>query len=556
MILDEFLIKLGAIADTKEVSEFSKGLQNVGKVATALVGTIGGLTAGITAFFGSALGGLDDLANLSADTNTSLSFIQKLGYAAQLSGSSVEEANASIKGLSQTIGEAANGLGRGAASFKALGLSAKNADGSIKSTEQVLGEVQAKLVGLSKQQQISLLQKLGISQSMVQLLSDTTGKMSALMAEAEALGIVTAEGADAAGEYNDAIDRLRLVTGALRTNIAVGLAPALTDMANRFKNWLVVNKDLIRDGLEKTVKFILAMFQAIVNFVTALYKVIDATIGWKAALVILMAILIKVKFAMIAAFAVNPITWIVLAIVGLIALIDDFITYLEGGESFFGDYWKPFADALASIKPILDKLKPIIDAVFSLMGKWVTFLGSLIISVFKRVATAIQVLVGIIASIADTFRTVADVASEVFQGIADFVGTVWEYISEAGKPVIDFFMNAVNSVFAAVDKVRGFFSKVIGGIKNGIKAVTGEVETTVNNNVSGAVDIAQNASAYANNSAQPSIPARYERTIQNNQDVKINISTSDPVVAGKTAASELTRQQRLSQRNNGGATAY
>lgn len=577
MQLTEFLVRLGVVSDTTELNEFSNGLKNVGKVATGLVGVLTGLTAGVTAFFGSALSGLDELANLSADTNTSLDYIQKLGYAAQLSGSSVEEANASIKGLSQVIGEAANGLGRGEATFKALGMSAKNADGSIKSTEQVIGEVQKKLVGLSKQQQISILQKLGISQSMVQLLSDTSGRMGELMSEAEALGIVTANGADAAGDYNDAMDRMSMVAGALRTNIAVGLAPALSEMVNKFKDWLVANKELLRDGIEKTVKFILAAFQAVVNFATAIYKVIDATIGWKAAMVVLIGILIKVKWAMITAFAANPITWIVLAIVGLIALVDDFMTYLEGGESFFGEYWQPFADGLEAIKPVIEWLKPYLERFVNYVVKGLAIQFKVISTIFqtvgKIIAGVILLLTGDFAGyfefLKDLFGDVFDIVaqpfiiagnaiSSVFEGISEFVGAVWDYIGAVGQPVIDFFMKAVNKVFGAIDKVRSFFSGIVDKVKSGVKSLTGEVEDIAGTDIKTMSNAVATTTNYAVMPKAPLAP-RFERpnninTV--NQNISIVAKNDNPTGTAKEIKNELKREQQRAQHNTNGAAGY
>src|SRR5690606_27656624 len=188
---------LGVISDPGDIDTFVGGLQKVATVATAVVGVVGGMTAAVTSFFGAALDGLDGLNDIAQDTDTDLAYIQKLGYAAQLSGSSVEAANASVKGLAQTIGEAASGLGRGKQAFEAYGLSAKNADGSVKSVGQVLEELQTKLAGLSKAEQLSMLQKLGIDQSMIGLLNSTNAEMAELFQQAEDLGLVTAAGADA-----------------------------------------------------------------------------------------------------------------------------------------------------------------------------------------------------------------------------------------------------------------------------------------------------------------------------------------------------------------------
>ncbi len=85
-------------------------------------------------------------ASASQRTGASLSLLQELGYAARLNGSSVEASTRSIESLSQKIGEAANGVGRGAMLFQKLGLQARQADGSVKSVGDMLGDVQEKSV--------------------------------------------------------------------------------------------------------------------------------------------------------------------------------------------------------------------------------------------------------------------------------------------------------------------------------------------------------------------------------------------------------------------------
>jgi hypothetical protein len=106
--------------------------------------------------------GIDELGDFAELEQVSVEALQEIGYAAQLNGSSLEALKGSVSGVNKTVGEAALGIGRGAQTFEKLGMSAKNADGSIKSFDQVLEEVAGKMEGLSRQEQIALAEKLGI----------------------------------------------------------------------------------------------------------------------------------------------------------------------------------------------------------------------------------------------------------------------------------------------------------------------------------------------------------------------------------------------------------
>ncbi|WP_369210988.1 hypothetical protein [Xylella fastidiosa] len=101
MILDEFLIRLGAVADTSGFSTFSTGLTRVTGLVTVAAAAMGGALAGMNRFVGSALSELNALTSASQRTGASLSFLQELGYAARLNGSSVEASTRSIESLSQ-----------------------------------------------------------------------------------------------------------------------------------------------------------------------------------------------------------------------------------------------------------------------------------------------------------------------------------------------------------------------------------------------------------------------------------------------------------------------
>ncbi|WP_230577704.1 hypothetical protein [Xylella fastidiosa] len=58
------------------------------------------------------------------------------------------------------------------------------------------------------------------------------------------------------------------------------------------------------------------------------------------------------------AFALNPLTWLIAGIVALVALVDDFITYLDGGESLLGAFWGPLIAYAKRAKAVMADLTP------------------------------------------------------------------------------------------------------------------------------------------------------------------------------------------------------
>lgn len=386
---------LSAIGLGKAKDEFDK----VGKSAEGLskkLGlvslAVGAAVAGMVMFVDQALTALDDIHQLSNVTGESTDYIYTLGKVAETTGSSVEAAQASIAGLSKVIGEAAAGVGRGAKTFEQYGLSAKDAEGNVKQASDVLEELREKMVDMSQQEKIAMLAKMGIDDSMIQVLMQSKEDFDAAMAENKAmtLGVGTKEDAATAAEFKDILADLFKMLKAVSEVIALRLAPHIGELIGRFKDWFIANAELIKGGLSLLGDILGVVFDFIGAVANAIDGIIRHTIGWKAALYILGAALIWIKRQMLLAFATNPITWVVLAIVGLIALIDDFITYLDGGESALGEFWEPFKQALLWVKAkwqaFLDEFS--IDPIGAVLG----LLFDVMTLPFK---TAIEFIVGL-----------------------------------------------------------------------------------------------------------------------------------------------------------------
>ncbi|WP_052116574.1 hypothetical protein [Morganella morganii] len=138
-----------------------------------------------------------------------------------------------------------------------------------------------------------------------------------------------------ADEYQEAMKKTGLAMESIKTKIALNLLPQLNSVVSGFNDWLRANKELIAGGLTKVIQWGGKFFQVIINTGRAIGKVIDNTIGWKGAVMALGAAFVFLNRKML----MNPITWIIAGIVGLMLLIDDLMVYLRGGKSLFGDFW-------------------------------------------------------------------------------------------------------------------------------------------------------------------------------------------------------------------------
>ena len=344
-------------------------------------------TIGVKNFVDSNLNALDEIKQLSAVTGEAADEIYKLGKVAEVNGSSSQAAQASIEGLSRVIGEAAAGIGRGAKSFEQYGLSAKKANGDIKTSSEMLGEISDKMKKMGEQEQIAMLAKLGIDGSLIQVLRLGNDELREQieLADKLTLGVGNAENAETAAAFKDNMTQLTQVFTAMGEYLSLRIAPAISRIIEHFTKWFAENNDLIKailNGFGRVFSFLFELAGAIDN-------VVSNTIGWRAVIYTLGAALLWLSRRMILAFATNPIGLAIMAIAGLILIIDDFITWLQGGESAFGDFYQSCADGLQWMEDKWDELVTWIkekwdDAISWVKEKWNGFIDSFSLEKIKK----------------------------------------------------------------------------------------------------------------------------------------------------------------------------
>lgn len=514
-------------------------------------------TVGVKNFVDANLDALDEIKQLSNVTGESADQIYLLGKVAEVNGSSAQAAQSSIEGLSRTIGEAAAGVGRGAKSFEQYGLSAKKANGEIKSSSELFGEISEKMQQMSNQEQIAMLSKLGIDGSMIQMLrlgNDELAEQIAL-AEALTLGVGNAENAETAAAFKDALTQVSQVFTAIGEYVSLRVAPSIQRLAESFTKWFVENNDFIKsilNGFSKVLSFLFEVAGAINN-------VIESTIGWKSVIIALGGLMLWLSRRMLLAFATNPITLAVGAVTALFLLIDDFMTYLEGGETALGDFWKPFADGWKAIKPWVDKAKEWVksfangwddaldvikplkgvlsivwSAIESIYGSFSRLLkqifgatsavdefgnngesvGSALASVFNFIAQTLEGLSGVIAVVATALSSSFEAAISAVIGLFKMLGAVWDSIvygwtsgdwlgafkrmfSKMGDVVLGVWDNIKKAAIEFVNSLISIVNKFGAGIEPIEIPITQRVQT-IGENVG---SVASSAAGFAQSAA-------------------------------------------------------
>jgi hypothetical protein len=330
-VVNEVVTRFSFEGDLKPQWDFNQGL-------TSSIKLLSGMAAGVTAAAGamfawasSVFDSLDPMVQLSRETGVALESIQELGYAASVNGSSLDAVSASVREMTKRIGEFEQ-MGGGPAKevVEKLGISFRNANGEIKAADEVMMDLTESMQGMTEAERMNVLDKLGIDQSMIQLLSLTGDEIDGLRARAQRLGIATQEQGDAVAAYNDSLTTLKFGMQGVQNMVAVGFAPVMGDLVERFVELLEANHDLIVNGL------------------TWLGDVVTSTVGmlqrmWPVFAAIAAGFVIAkvaaIGFGGVMSVVLSPVVLITAALVAAILIIDDLIVAFQGGESVIADFF-------------------------------------------------------------------------------------------------------------------------------------------------------------------------------------------------------------------------
>ena len=234
-------ILISAVDQTKTAFDSIKrglgGLTDTARSVNGLLANLGvGVSlAGLAAMVKSAIDTGDALDEMSQRVGVSVETLSVWKPAAEQSGVSGESFEKGLRKLSTTMLEAATGSEEAARNFAAVGVAFKNQDGTLRGTDQVLLDLAERFKAMPDGAQktalaVQLFGKAGAE--LIPFLNQGRDGIEELSAEMQALGVqMSGETAAQAGEFNDALDKLKLASTSIGNQIIASLLPALNDMA-------------------------------------------------------------------------------------------------------------------------------------------------------------------------------------------------------------------------------------------------------------------------------------------------------------------------------------
>ena len=194
--------------------------------------------------FQEAIDRADELSKLSQKIGVPIEQLSGLAYAADLANVPLEGLANGIKKLSVNLEAAASGEVAPAASraLAALGVSATDASGKLRPTNDVMLQLAEKFAGLKDGAgktalAVAIFGKQGAE--LIPLLNQGASGLAEMTDRAEKMGLVIdTQTGKAAEEFNDRLRDLSLGTTGLFTQISARLLPVINDLTEAFANWV------------------------------------------------------------------------------------------------------------------------------------------------------------------------------------------------------------------------------------------------------------------------------------------------------------------------------
>lgn len=353
MIVEELVSVLGLEIGANALATLAKFKDAVTGGLAGLAG-IGGVAAG--AFIGvvasvAHLG--DEIVNTSEKLGVAADVLQELRYAADQSDVSFESLTTGLKFLSKNAAEAAQGNEEAMKSF--AGISLRNGEGGLKTADQLLNDIIADFENTKDPIEQSRLAMKRFGKSgldLVPMLKQGPEAIKAFIADAHDLGVVLdKETLEASDAFDRSLKRLTSSFLGLRNTLGAPFVRLFADgmnaAANKVKTFQPHVKKLVAaiQDLWSRFKGVLGVMKAVGDKLFDFFfkgNLLGAIVGATDGLKIFEAVVIGLGAVLVATAVSAAASWmlaiapfvLIAAVIGFI--LDDFNTFVEGGDSLLG----------------------------------------------------------------------------------------------------------------------------------------------------------------------------------------------------------------------------
>lgn len=262
------------------------------------------------------------------------------------------------------------------------------------------------------------------------------------------------------------------------------IADAISGIGKAFETALTFIADNIPkavDAIKSFLGYISDHKDVFAPIAVGIGAVVAAITAWKTAILIWSGVT-KAAAAVQAAFnavmAMNPITLIVLAVIGLVAALVYFFTKTETGKKIVQAAFKAIGSALKVLGDVFKNIFNFIIGVWNGIADFFKGLWDGVMGVFNGIVDFIKEWgLTILAVIFWPFSLAIGLIIANWETISAFFGQVWEGIKAVFTPVINFFKGVFEGAWNAIKAVWDFVVAYYTTLWKGIVAVFSVVGT-------------------------------------------------------------------------------
>lgn len=330
-----------------------------------------GAAIGITSAFAESASEID---KNSQRLGISAESLQAWSYSASLLGTPVDRLNDAFKDFGERIQDLnLFDAGEGKEGFKAMGISIKDASGELKTNAALLSETADWFAQNSDQRKkILVADKLFADAGfdMIPILNQGSEALRAQANEAKNLGlIVGGSSLKASNAYRESLTKTTAVFKGLSNELGAKILPILTSLIDKWQAYIKENREVLSTGLNNFLEMGLGLID---RMSSALMTGIDmfASFSEKIGGADKVMNILSISLGLVAAgmLAVNTQVLLIPALIAaatllIAAMIEDIMTWAEGGESFFGDLISWAKDAFKTFEntPVERFLKSVLS---------------------------------------------------------------------------------------------------------------------------------------------------------------------------------------------------
>ena len=455
-----------------ETKDADKMVDQMAKTASSTNTSVGQLGEGILTIGATA----KTVKGGTAELNTALGILANNGIKGAEGGTHLRNVILSLQSPTDTA----------AAQMEALGLSVYDSEGNMRSLNDILGDLNTSMDGMTAEEKANIISKIFNKtdlSSVNALLANTGDTWTDLQTAIENSGGAAQQMADT--QLDNLSGQLTILKSAVEgfaISIGDSLMPMIKNIVAKiqsFVDWLNNLDESQRQVIVKIGLFIAALGPFLVILGTVISKVGVAMqafskLGLKITSLVTNAGGVSGVMGKVGA-AIGGISAPVVAVVAVIAVLvaafvhlwrtnEDFrnsiIAIWERIKSVFSGFAQGITDRLNALGFDFQNFKEVVSAIWNGLCN---FLAPVFEGVFTQIANILEAVLGVITGILDVFIGIfTGNWSQVWEGVKGIFGSVWDFIKNT-------FTNYMNVIQNVANVVLGWFGTSWNEVWTGIK---------------------------------------------------------------------------------------